>query len=82
MNLLDSVYIENREWPYPASGYRDSASGGMSEVGSAGRYWTCQVDYCIFFDYDSSLSEWARSYYTNKRGPHADGYPVRCQKAN
>lgn len=77
-----SVLIENREWPYPASGYRDSAFGGMSEVGSAGRYWTCQVDYCIFFDYDSSLSEWARSYYTNKRGPHADGYPVRCQKAN
>ena len=59
---------------FPASGYRDSGSGGISNVGSRGYYWSASPygdgigRYLYFY---SGYWNW----YGNNR---ADGFPVRA----
>ena len=85
MNLLDAleaqfdIYIDGKYYYYPASGYRNDF-GGVSEVGSVGRYWTfcSQADNSILFESDSEHPY--NFYYTRKNGIRSYGSSVRCQK--
>lgn len=64
----------NGNW-FPAAGYRDSADGGMSYVGSYGGYWSASPN---GEDFGYSLSFGSGSVSPASDSSRAYGFSVRC----
>jgi hypothetical protein len=66
----------------PFAGYKDRASGSLSNVGSSGKFWSSSPDpvisYGMYFGYDVSLSPSA--IYPTDSHVRSFGWSVRCLK--
>lgn len=74
MNFSGKFGSDQTIW-YPASGYRYSHSGGLSDVGDHGFYWSASPSsndaYGMYFNYPGNV-------YPSSNDSRAHGYSVRC----
>ena len=76
MNFSGKFGSASTIW-YPASGYRNSSEGGLSDVGGGGRYWSASPSsydsYSAYYLYFLNSGFLPSVYLTR-----ANGYSVRC----